>query len=736
MKQKARRLLTAATALLWVALIAVLIVATVLEKRHDTSWAQTHVYGAWWFVGLWAAAAAAAIGVIIDRKMWRRPLVLTLHAALIVILSGAFLSYLAGERGTLHLRYDTPTTTFELNGEPGATATMPFAVTLEDFHIENYPGTMTPADFVSRIAVSENGRAVMRDDVSMNRIARHRGYRFYQSGYDSDLGGVTLSVAHDPAGIAVTYTGYALLFISFLWLLLKRVISDARAAKRAVAASLLLMAALSAGAEPKVLPADVAAAMGNLYVNHNGRVSPLKTVAKEFTVRIYGKPTYRGLTAEQVFTGWMFFHTSWSQEPMFKLKRGAIRDMVADGRAYASLADFRKPQAADAMRQAVEQIQHGSYHGESKSITDAYDKIALIQSLYGGELLKIYPHRLPQGLAWYSQNDPLPADASDEEYVFVRKWFDHMFEAAVLGDYATLSTSIAKLREYQEAVGGSDLPSPGTFRIERLYNSYGSVKPLMMLCMTAGILLLIWSIVLAAKRREASRVARGIAVAVASIALLWLTAIMAAEWIITGHIPLSNGPETMQFMAWVALLIALIKAWRSLSAGAYGITIAGMACTVCMMSEATPRLTLLMPVLQSPLLTIHVMLVMIAYVLLAFLMLNAIAALAIGRKSGQLAAMTARGRTILYAALFFLSSGIFSGAVWANISWGTYWSWDPKEVWALITLLTYAAALHPSLFPFAKRERSFHIFAIAAFLTVIITYFGVNYFLGGMHSYA
>lgn len=731
---KPQRLLIAATASLWVTIIVVLIAATILEKSHGTPWAQSHIYGAWWHVALWALAAAAMTGVILARKMWRQPLTLILHIALLTILIGAFLSHTTGERGTLHLRFGVPASEFELDST--AVASMPFAVTLEDFRIENYPGTITPADYVARIAISDNGRVTERADVSMNRIGRYRGYRFYQSGYDSDLIGVTLSVAHDPYGIAATYAGYALLFVSFAWLLLKRVAGNARAAKRGAAAVAALLVALSASAGPKALPADVAAEMGRLYVNHDGRVCPLQTVAKEFTVRLYGKPNYHGLSAEQVFTGWMFFHSSWSKEPIFLLKRGAIRQMVAGGNAYASLDDFRAPKAADDLQQAMEQIRHGDYSGESKSITDAYDKLALLQSLYGGELLKIYPHRLPQGIAWYSQNDRLPADASDEEYVLVHRWLDHTYKAAALGDYATLSTSIAKLREYQQAVGGADLPSDKAFRLELLYNRYGSIKPIAMLCAAAGLLLLAVSIVLAAKRRTPKRWLRIAATAVAAVAVAWLTSIMAAEWIITGHIPLSNGPETMQFMAWAAGLIALVMSRRSLSAAAYGITISGLAGIVCVMSEATPRLTLLMPVLQSPLLTIHVMLVMIAYVLLAFLMLNGIAALAIGRKSGQMAKMTSAGRSILYAALFFLASGIFTGAVWANISWGTYWSWDPKEVWALITLLTYSIALHPSLFRFAARERGFHIFAIAAFLTVIITYFGVNYLLGGMHSYA
>ena len=93
-------------------------------------------------------------------------------------------------------------------------------------------------------------------------------------------------------------------------------------------------------------------------------------------------------------------------------------------------------------------------------------------------------------------------------------------------------------------------------------------------------------------------------------------------------------------------------------------------------------------------------------------------------------------RAALYPAVFLLAFGIIIGSLWANISWGNYWSWDPKETWALITLLIYAFALHGSNLKVFQRPRFFHAYCIFAFLSVLITYFGVNFFLGGMHAYA
>ena len=150
----------------------------------------------------------------------------------------------------------------------------------------------------------------------------------------------------------------------------------------------------------------------------------------------------------------------------------------------------------------------------------------------------------------------------------------------------------------------------------------------------------------------------------------------------------------------------------------------------------------LLPVLRSPLLPIHVISIMLSYTLLAITMGIGIVSLISGKKEKR----KDISLVFLYPAVFLLAFGIFVGAVWANISWGGYWGWDPKETWALVTMLLYSAALHAGPLggvsrrtgrpPFFRNPTFFHIYIIAAFLAVLITWFGVNYLLGGMHSYA
>lgn len=206
-----------------------------------------------------------------------------------------------------------------------------------------------------------------------------------------------------------------------------------------------------------------------------------------------------------------------------------------------------------------------------------------------------------------------------------------------------------------------------------------------------------------------------------------------------GHVPLSNGFETMQFLSWSSCLLTLIMLRRFVMALPFGLLLCGLAMMVSVMGESNPQITQLMPVLQSPLLSIHVVFVMVAYSLLGFIMLNGVTAVILRYTSSlkdEIEYLYIVSRLMLYPAVFSMAIGIFIGAVWANVSWGRYWGWDPKEVWALVTMLIYSFLFHVVSMPKFRNVMFFHWYSIIAFLSVIITYFGVNFFLGGLHSYA
>ena len=231
--------------------------------------------------------------------------------------------------------------------------------------------------------------------------------------------------------------------------------------------------------------------------------------------------------------------------------------------------------------------------------------------------------------------------------------------------------------------------------------------------------------------------------AVAWITVAYLTLQIALRWHIGGYIPLSNGYETMVFMAWCSMVLTPIAGNRAKEALPFGYIICGLALLVSTFGDTTEQIAPLPPVLRSPLLSIHVVVIMISYTLLAFTMLNGVAAIVINATQkdralarSEIEELQRRSTIMLYPAVFLLTAGIFIGAVWANISWGRYWGWDPKEVWALITMLIYSVLFHSGSIKAMRRPMTFHIYCILAFLSVLFTYFGVNFILGGLHSYA
>jgi len=237
---------------------------------------------------------------------------------------------------------------------------------------------------------------------------------------------------------------------------------------------------------------------------------------------------------------------------------------------------------------------------------------------------------------------------------------------------------------------------------------------------------------------------RYIAAAAAIAVFVWLTAILGLRWAVSGHIPMSNGFETMMTLAWITLLFTVLSFRKLPVILPFGLILSGFALLVASIGESDPQISHLMPVLSSPLLSVHVTCMMISYSLLGLAMLDGVMALVRyavrmngdSRRETDIAVMKDMSLVILYPAVFFLVTGTFLGAVWADISWGRYWAWDPKEVWALITILVYAFSLHGRSLMIFRNPVFFHWYCILAFLCVIVTYFGVNFFLGGLHSYA
>ena len=719
--------------------------ATIVEKIHGTELVLSKIYTAPWMIALWGVSAVSALAYIVVCGIHRRWRILLLHLAFAVILAGALTSHLIGREGALRIREGESTTTYQLRD--GGNADLGFELTLNDFELQYYEGTRAPMDYLSHLTISDT-EGEHKGIVSMNNILRHRGHRIYQSGYDPDACGSTLMITYDPYGIAITYVGYALLLVACFAFFFEPN-SMFRALLRHPAlhrlSAIVLLATLSAsgfearGEElptPKTLSQEAAEAFCDICVYHNDRIAPLETLAVEFTTKLYGKAEYRGLSAEQVLTGWFFFYEDWKLEPMIKIKGGDIAAILGIEGNYARLVDYT---STDGYK--LEAALRGETKVNRQNAELANEKFNLVSMLCMGTLLKIYPYTDAKGeCVWYSLSDHLPEDMPNDEALFIRKGMNLVAEAAMKRDYATIQEIMGKVAIYQRQRAEA-MPSEARLGAEKFYNAMNYNRPLAMFCLTLGIICFILFCNIRNSESRVLRWVRGVVYVVLALLLLYLSLHIGLRYYISGHIPLANGYETMQFMSWCSVVLTLAVGRKFRMALPFGLLVAGFTLLVAMLGEASPRITQLMPVLQSPLLSIHVMVIMISYTLLAFTLLNGITALVLHLTRGkeadsEIEYLSVVSRIMLYPAVMLLAIGIFIGAVWANVSWGRYWGWDPKEVWALITMLVYAALIHSGSLGALRKPMTLHILTIVAFLAVLITYFGVNFILGGMHSYA
>lgn len=734
-------------------LLLILTIATILEKIYGTDFVNEYIYSSVPFVILWGVTAITSLLYIIKSKLHRQPVIFLLHLSLLFILAGAFTTWIYGEQGTMRVRQGEQQTSF--TDSKGISHQLPFSITLNQFEIIYYKGTLAPMDFISHISVADKDcHRQIQGKVSMNHIFSYQHYRFYQSGYSEDNEGSVFSVSHDPYGIGITYAGYTLLLLSTVFFFFSpqsrfRQLLKSPLLHRSLTVILLLFAFslnsnfLKANStSPKVLPREVAEHFGDLYILYNNRICPLQTFARDFTVKLYGSSSYKGLTPEEVLTGWLFYYDSWKNEPIIRIKSNEARKLLEIERNYARLKDYISTINEYKLEKMMNHIRSGEQVTDKRGIEEADEKFNIINLVCTGAMMKIFPCRNIAGktLEWYSQSDQLPQDMDNDKWVFIRKSMSYVNEMIVMKKYNDACLLLEKIKKYQQKECDGLLPADNKFKAEKIYNQFDYSKSVAMACICIGLICFIYYCHCMASQKRTSRKAIIILNILLWIVFTYLSAAICLRGYVSNHLPLSNGFETMQFMAWCTLLLTFLLQRKFAMLLPFGFLLCGLTLMVSMLGESNPQITQLMPVLQSPLLSIHVVVIMIAYSLLAFIMLNGVTAVILHQSQKECKEQIERlqiiSQIILYPAIFLLAIGIFIGAVWANVSWGRYWGWDPKEVWALITMLVYALALHPRSLPWFHRTMFFHVFCITAFITVLITYFGVNFLLGGMHSYA
>lgn len=747
--------------ILYILVLVCMAAATIMEKSQGTDYAHAHYYGAWWFILIWAVLAALGAFYIIKRKV-KCASTLALHLSFIIILLGALLTHVSAKRGMIHLRIGQPTDTYMAQDEEQGMKEekLPFSLCLQKFEAKMHDGTNAVADYSSKFTIID-GDDKSEGEVSMNNIYSHRSYRLYQSSYDEDGKGSVLAINADPYGIPVTYTGYALLFISLVWMLFdpkggyRKLLKSPLLKKGALITALILSMgniqtlhaeSVTGNLQNAVLPKETAEKFGKLHILYNDRICPVQTFALDFCKKIYGARIYQGLTAEQVLSGWVFYGNTWANEPFIKIKSGEMKTAM-NLPDYASLNTFfNREMGGYTIGQYVQEYYNGQQDKFHQQAADIDGKIQIIMELREGISLKVLPYTFTKNVkatkdhpfikagttTWFSPVDKLPQAVEHQHALYIRNVFSLLNGDVKAGNTSRVNEFFVKMKKYQEVSSGNSLPTATQYKAERINNAFPFATILFMANLTLGFIALFYTIYRMTKKKEIKALNIALPILL-GVSFLALTFGLALRWIISGNIPMSNGYESMLTVAWFVMLISILMQLRIRIVMVFGFLISGFFLLVSHINQMDPAIGQMMPVLNSPLLSIHVSIIMMSYALLSLTFICGIMGICLRSHGEELQALS---RIFLYPALTTMGFGIFIGAIWANVSWGNYWSWDSKETWALITFMIYAVVVHTQSLPVFRKQLVYHIYITLAFLSIAMTYFGVNYFLTGMHSYA
>ncbi|MGL4581452.1 MAG: cytochrome c biogenesis protein CcsA [Flavobacterium sp.] len=671
--------------------------------------------------------------------------------------------------------------------------TTPFQIKLNKFIAEKYPGTESSyASFESQVTVLD-GAEKFDARIYMNNILDHKGYRFFQAEFDRDEKGTILSVNHDFWGTWITYIGYFLLYIGMLAILfdkntrfgdLKRKLDKVREKKASMLTMLLLFLSVGAFAQhnhdtpmrPNQVMIDSlvkstavdkehAAKFGELVIqDFGGRMKPVNTFASELLRKVYKGESYLGLNPDQVFLSMTQFTVAqqiqgapnfWYYAPIVKLPRGnekvlEILKLPKDAK-YAAFIDFFDDNGNYRLAKVVEDANHETV--KNKFQTDFLDldsKMALLNSAFTTRMLTIFPVPGHNNDKWVSPLELNEAglkgmDSTFTKSILPRMYVPALFEAKETGNYAKADEYLQSLKTFQNAYGKTVIPSEDKIKFEIQYNKYDIFKTLYSYYMLAAILLFVFIVSEILKPRRINKTM----IKVGSWATVLLFAIhtlgLAVRWYVSGHAPWSDAYESVIYVGWATALFGLYFGRKSELTIASTAFVAGMILWGAHLNFMDPAIANLQPVLNSYWLIIHVAVIVGSYGPFTLGMILGVVTLLLmiltnekNKKKMDLniKELTYINEMALTVGLVLLTIGNFLGGQWANESWGRYWGWDPKETWALISIMIYAFVIHARLVPAMRGTWIYNVFSVVAYYSIMMTYFGVNFYLSGLHSYA
>jgi cytochrome c-type biogenesis protein CcsB len=635
---------------------------------------------------------------------------------------------------------------------------IPFSLKLNKFILDRYPGSNSPSSFASEVTLNDPIKGIEKDyRIYMNNILKYEGFRFFQASYDTDEKGTVLSVNHDQWGMMITYSGYFLLMLGMAWSLINPFTRFKKLGKKSKSIKVIaLLAFLSVGnllpasAQNEVLPIvplHQSQEFGKLLVQDNGgRFEPINTMASEVIRKITKKNRFQGYPAEQIFLSMIVNPQQWQDIAMIKVGDPQLAKELNLSNKYGSFTQFLNEQGQYKLSQKVQDAysrKPSQRSGYDKEIISVDERINITYMVFTGEFLKIFPDPKDDMHEWYNPTSQINLRGDDS--LFVKKSVLMLAQAISNADFTSADTYISGIKTYQNQFGQRVIPSPTKQKIEILYNNINIFKRLFPYYLLIGFFLVVFLVTQIIHPKFPVKWIMRVATVILAIGFLLHSTGLAARWYISGHAPWSNGFESMTYVAWACLLSGFLFVKKSGFALAATSILAGLTLFVAHLSWMNPEVTNLVPVLKSYWLTIHVAIITASY---GFLALAAILGMInlflftlqnrnnqnrIGATVNDLSRISEMTMTI---GLYFLTIGTFLGGIWANESWGRYWGWDPKETWALVSILVYSFILHMRFIPGLKSVYSFNIASVWGYSSILMTYFGVNYYLAGMHSYA
>lgn len=653
------------------------------------------------------------------------------------------------------------------------TRSLPFSIKLHEFIMERYPGTENAASYASEVQLLD-GREGLKEDfrIYMNHILDHDGYRFFQSSFDRDEKGTYLSVNHDWWGTWISYLGYFLLTFGMVLSLFSKksrfyqLGQKIKAMRKESASTLLILfmlfLSLSVKAQKKLEPINVkkyvsidhAEKFSRLIVqDHRGRMKPMHTMSREIMRKVARKESINDLSADQAILSMFVNNKDWYNVPLIKLgNHRAIKEKlgVVDTRvAYSNFFTKNgKYLFQDEVRKAysLEPVDRGVYEKELLKIDE---RVNIVNMVFSGRIFKLIPVVDDENNTWLASGHSGRHNHSASENVLAERFFttykSSLQESMNSGNYDVPNQILDELSNFQNLNGGHIVPSSSKISLEILLNKLNVFNRLAGYYTIMGLLFLFFLFFSVFKPNFNLAMVYKVLFGLLLLGFAYHTLGLALRWHVSGRAPWSNGYESMIYIAWTTTLAGVLFARKSFGGLAATMILAATVLLVALLNYMDPEITPLVPVLKSYWLTIHVSLEAGSY---GFLMLGAVIGIinlilfiflmdnnkdTIERIVKE---MTYLSEMTLIGGMIMISTGTYLGGIWANESWGRYWGWDAKETWALVTILVYAFILHMRLIPKLYSLYAYNLASVFGLASVIMTYYGVNYYLSGLHSYA